>query len=62
MIVFNIDGSVSRKQSLCDCNICFVGDFQKCLLEIPENDGENIVLDDDDDDCDDDDDDDLQAD
>ena len=55
MIVFNIDGSISRKQSLCDCNMCYVGELQKCLLENPDGDNsdDDNNLDDDDDDEDD---------
>ena len=37
MIVFNIDGSVQVKQNICDCEMCFSGEFDKCKYNDPED-------------------------
>ena len=41
MIAYHIDGSVQHKQAICDCVMCFSGEFLKCMYENPEviNDG-----------------------
>ena len=32
IILFDPDGNISRKQSLCDCKKCIAGDVEECLF------------------------------
>ena len=46
MIAFHPDGSVGCKQDICDCVMCFSGEFQKSKYEHPEtNDEDDIDID-----------------